>query len=188
MNIRSEIIEALTTKPRALVNNSSFRFSSGLAELRRHGSELLVPFESVQIAGLSIAGTSEVISERIIRSNYRRLMTDYMELADDHSYDVVPFLKSLPNDMFDHAISAVRHIWGTNNRTRRSTIERSLFDYLQNRVTDVKLAGRLRRYVDIQYLTFDKSNPGYTHPPRQQNPANEICCEEKSVDPFESAG
>jgi len=163
-----------------------------MRELRRHGVDLLTPLESVSVDELSIANTPDPISKRIIRTNYRELITIYFELADDHSHNPVPFLSSLPPEMFGDAIRAVRIIWGTNNQMRRSSIERSLFDYLQDRIPDEILVGTLKRYVDIGYLTFDKSNPGYTHQPRKQKSMDDIISDAKQTlaeyDTHENAG
>lgn len=163
-----------------------------MRKLQRHGSDLLIPFESVSIAELSMANKPEQISRRLVRSNYRELITIYFELADDHSHDTIPFLSSLADDEHGDAIRAVRTIWGTNNAIRRSSIARPLFEYLQDRIPDNKLAGTLRRYIEIGYLTTDKSNPGYRHPDRKAKTMDEVIASAKQTlaehDSRDSAG
>ncbi len=163
-----------------------------MRDLQRHGVQLLAPFESIEINDLAMADTHEQISGRLIRSNYRELMTIYFELADDFSHDTVPFLNSLSPDRHEDAIRAVRTIWGTNNQMRRSSIEESLFNYLQDRAPVKKLTDTLKRYMDIGYLTFDKSEPGYRHPDRKQKTMDEFLSEAKitlaDYDARESAG
>jgi hypothetical protein len=155
--------------------------------LLQHGIDLLSPIESVSLDGLKVDNVPEVISHRIIRTNFRELIVIYFELADDHSHNTVPYLDSLSDELFSDAVRAIRTIWGTNNQVRRSSISLSLYNYLQNRIPQIKLARTLQRYVEIGYLTFDKSNPGYTHPPRKEKSMDEfIRMAKQTLDEFDS--
>lgn len=142
-DIRSEVLNALSNQPNPVVPGTCFALNQELPKLRRHGIDLLPVVESVAVDTTALSADPN----SILRSNIRELLVMYFEIADDNAWDYSSFVRGLPNSSFDHAVTAIRSVWGTNNDARRLFMPEALYNCLCERVPSDSLITTLKRLV-----------------------------------------
>jgi hypothetical protein len=106
--------------------DSCFVSNLAIPELERHGADLLPVIES--IVGATDFETIRQ-SEWLIERNLLHLLLVYFEMADDHGWDAVQFLRSLRGPVLHEALVAVFQLWGpTRGANRRRTIPKALYE------------------------------------------------------------
>jgi hypothetical protein len=106
--------------------DSCFVSNLAIPDLERHGADLLPAIESI-VGATDFEKIRQ--SEWLVERNVLHLILVYFELADDHGWDSVQFLKSLRGPVLHEALIAVFQLWGpTRGANRRRTMPKALYD------------------------------------------------------------
>jgi hypothetical protein len=106
--------------------DSCFVSNLAIPKLERHGADLLPAIESI----ISRADFEKIRqSEWLVERNLLHLLLVYFELADDHKWDSVQFLRSLHGPVLHEALVAIFQLWGpTRGANRRRVMPKSLYE------------------------------------------------------------
>src|SRR5262249_46074061 len=110
--VRADVVAEIWTALRTDVTryaDSCFVSTLAIPELERHGAELLPAIESIiNREDFELVRQSEWLVER----NLLHLLLVYFELADDHGWDSVRFIRSVQGPVLHEALIAVFQLWG----------------------------------------------------------------------------